>query len=247
MRPSFALILALLANLGAARYAFAADVAPQAADHEFFEKRIRPIFVTHCYECHSAASKKLGGNLRLDTRSGILRGGDTGPALIPRDPKQSLLLTAVRYDDDSLQMPPAGKLPAEAIAGSATAQSTRVPTNPPHRPPQQCPTGNKHSPPAAIGGAYNQSKTHRSRLHRQSPARTRSIASSPPDSKKTRSSSPRRPMPARSSVASVSSSPASPLRLPMSQSSPPRTIPQSRLPTLRQQVVSRIAKEFTRP
>jgi cytochrome c553 len=116
MRPSFALILALLANLGAARYAFAADVAPQAADHEFFEKRIRPIFVTHCYECHSAASKKLGGNLRLDTRSGILRGGDTGPALIPRDPKQSLLLTAVRYDDDSLQMPPAGKLPAEAIA-----------------------------------------------------------------------------------------------------------------------------------
>ena len=132
MRPSFAFPLALLALLCAAYLAPAADTAPatkkspaddapaanapNAADHEFFEKRIRPILVTHCYECHSAASKKLGGNLRLDTRAGILRGGDTGPALIARDPKKSLLLTAVRYDDDSLQMPPAGKLSAEAIA-----------------------------------------------------------------------------------------------------------------------------------
>jgi len=90
--------------------------AAAAVDHDFFEKRVRPVLVQHCYECHSANSKKLGGNLRLDTRGGLRRGGDTGPAIVAGEPKKSLLLQAVDYADDSLQMPPAGKLPAEAIA-----------------------------------------------------------------------------------------------------------------------------------
>ena len=89
--------------------------AAAAADHDFFERRIRPILVKHCYECHSATSKKLGGNLRLDTRAGWRTGGDNGPAIVAGEPKKSLLFTAVRYDDDSLQMPPAGKLPQAAI------------------------------------------------------------------------------------------------------------------------------------
>ena len=83
---------------------------------DFFEKKIRPLLVTHCYECHSSDSKKLGGNLLLDHRDGILKGGDTSPAVEPGKPEKSLLLTAVKYDDDGLKMPPKGKLPAAAIA-----------------------------------------------------------------------------------------------------------------------------------
>jgi hypothetical protein len=73
---------------------------------EFFEKRIRPVLAEHCYECHSAEAKKLKGKLRLDAREDILRGGETGPALIPGNPDKSLLITAVKYTDKDLQMPP---------------------------------------------------------------------------------------------------------------------------------------------
>ncbi len=83
---------------------------------DFFEKKIRPILVTHCYECHSSDSKKLGGNLLLDHRDGVLKGGDTSPAIDPGKPEKSLLLTAIKYEDDGLKMPPKGKLPAAAIA-----------------------------------------------------------------------------------------------------------------------------------
>lgn len=83
---------------------------------EFFEKRIRPVLAEHCYECHSASAKKLGGNLLLDSREGVHKGGDTGPAVEPGKPESSLLIKAVRYADDGLQMPPSGKLPAVAIA-----------------------------------------------------------------------------------------------------------------------------------
>src|SRR6187397_2934547 len=83
---------------------------------DFFEKKIRPLLVTHCYECHSAESKKLGGNLLLDHKEGWIKGGDTSPAIDPGKPEKSLLLTAVKYEDDGLKMPPKGKLPAAAIA-----------------------------------------------------------------------------------------------------------------------------------
>lgn len=83
---------------------------------DFFETKIRPLLVTHCYECHSSESKKLGGNLLLDHRDGVLKGGDTSPAIDPGKPEKSLLLTAVKYEDDGLKMPPKGKLPATAIA-----------------------------------------------------------------------------------------------------------------------------------
>ena len=80
----------------------------------FFEKKIRPVFVKHCYECHSAETKSLKGNLRLDSRDGLLTGGESGAAVIPGKPEKSLLVKALEYD--GLEMPPAGKLPDRVIA-----------------------------------------------------------------------------------------------------------------------------------
>ena len=93
--------------------------APEAAGLEFFEKHIRPVLVESCYKCHSAQAEKLKGGLLLDTREGVLKGGDTGPAVIPGDPEKSLLIKAVRYTDKDLQMPPAKsgeKLAPEVVA-----------------------------------------------------------------------------------------------------------------------------------
>ncbi|AMV33158.1 Planctomycete cytochrome C [Pirellula sp. SH-Sr6A] len=87
-------------------------------DLAFFEKRIRPLLVEKCYECHSSDSDELGGNLLVDSRGTIRRGGSLGPAVVPRDESGSLLLRAVRYQDD-LQMPPDEKLSDEQIADLA--------------------------------------------------------------------------------------------------------------------------------
>ena len=83
--------------------------------HEFFEKRIRPILVEHCYECHSESAKERQGGLLLDRKSAWLAGGDTGKAVVPGEPAASLLMTAVAYDKEDMQMPPEGKLAAEQI------------------------------------------------------------------------------------------------------------------------------------
>ena len=76
---------------------------------EFFEKRIRPVLAEHCYECHSADAKKVRGGLRLDSPEYLLKGGETGAAIVPGRPEESALLAAVRYADKDLQMPPAAK------------------------------------------------------------------------------------------------------------------------------------------
>lgn len=88
-----------------------------AADEggEFFEKKVRPLLVGRCYECHSE-ERKIKGGLRLDLRAGWQDGGNSGPALVPGKPNESLLLQAVRYGDPDLAMPPDGKLPKEEIA-----------------------------------------------------------------------------------------------------------------------------------
>jgi hypothetical protein len=86
---------------------------------KFFETHIRPVLVEHCYACHSADSRELGGGLQLDGRDALLAGGDSGPAVVPRDPGRSLLLKAIRQSDRDLIMPPkdAGpKLPDNVIA-----------------------------------------------------------------------------------------------------------------------------------
>src|SRR5262245_42554930 len=85
---------------------------------EFFEKKIRPVLVEHCYQCHSPEAqknKKLRGGLLLDTRDNVLKGGDTGPALVPGKADRSLLVQSLRYDGH-LKMPPKGKLPDAVVA-----------------------------------------------------------------------------------------------------------------------------------
>lgn len=91
------------------------EESPSEEDLAFFEKRIRPLLVEKCYECHSSESEELGGNLLVDSRGTLRRGGSLGPAVVPRDEKQSLLLRAVHYEDD-LQMPPDEPLSKEQIA-----------------------------------------------------------------------------------------------------------------------------------
>ncbi|MBL9200876.1 MAG: hypothetical protein JNL39_10235, partial [Opitutaceae bacterium] len=65
------------------------------AGHQFFREKIEPVLREHCYECHSAGAKRLRGDLRLDLKAGLLKGGHTGPALAAGDAK-SLLLQAIR-------------------------------------------------------------------------------------------------------------------------------------------------------
>lgn len=80
---------------------------------DFFEKKIRPVFVEHCYKCHSSQARKLKGELRLDTLAGIRKGGATGPLFVPGKPKESLLVSVLRHED--MAMPPGGKLPDSVI------------------------------------------------------------------------------------------------------------------------------------
>jgi mono/diheme cytochrome c family protein len=90
--------------------------APQltATQTQFFENKIRPILSQNCYKCHSAEATKVKGGLLLDTRDGVLKGGDSGPVVLPGDPEKSLLIKAVRYTDPDLQMPPKGEKLSDA-------------------------------------------------------------------------------------------------------------------------------------
>jgi hypothetical protein len=83
---------------------------PTSEQLAFFESKIRPLFIEHCYECHSAGSPEVAGGLLLDSASGIEKGGDNGPCMVPPHSDASLLMTAVNYHQLELQMPPAGKL-----------------------------------------------------------------------------------------------------------------------------------------
>src|SRR5687768_11739331 len=105
---------------GATIPAFAAADIPEAQQIAFFESKIRPVLVEHCYKCHASTSEKLKAGLKLDSRESTLKGGDTGPALTPGDPEKSLLLEALRYKNEDMQMPPKGKLPDAVINDFAT-------------------------------------------------------------------------------------------------------------------------------
>ena len=101
----------------AARTAPAEERPSSAAQIEFFENSIRPLLSANCFECHG--SKKQKGGLRLDSRAAMLAGGDSGRAVVPAKPEESLLITAVNYADTP-QMPPKGKLKAKQIAALTT-------------------------------------------------------------------------------------------------------------------------------
>ena len=115
--------LIVFAALRAATPALAADAAmstPSATDLQFFESKIRPILVDRCYKCHSHDADKVKGGLMLDTREGLMHGGNSGVVIYPGKPDDSTLIQAVRYKDEDLQMPPKGdKLSDAQIADLA--------------------------------------------------------------------------------------------------------------------------------
>jgi len=87
---------------------------PTPDELQFFEKSVRPVMVEHCLKCHG--EKKQWAGLRLDSREALLRGGDTGAAIVPGKPAESLLIRAIRHEDDDLKMPAEGKIPDQQIA-----------------------------------------------------------------------------------------------------------------------------------
>src|SRR5262249_19688574 len=146
-----------------------AEPSPHQID--FFEKKIRPVLVAHCYRCHSARSAKVRGGLRLDTRAGLREGGESGPAVVPGDPAASLLLQALRYEDR--RMPPSGKLPDRVLADFETwiKQGAADPREGRAAAPAAKPTGDKagqrfwafqppraHAPPKVRDGAWPRRK-----------------------------------------------------------------------------------------
>lgn len=93
--------------------ALAAESDAERQQRQFFEKQVRPLLAERCFKCHS--SSKQEGSLRVDHISHLTSGGDSGPAIVPGKPDESLLVQAIRYDGD-YQMPPSGKLPDKEIA-----------------------------------------------------------------------------------------------------------------------------------
>jgi hypothetical protein len=107
---SWSATLGLLAMLGVPSPTIGADPDGLA----FFERKIRPVLIKECYSCHSSEAKKIKGGLRLDSRAGVLGGGDSGPAVVPGKPSESRLIDALRYD--GIEMPPRSRLPDEVVA-----------------------------------------------------------------------------------------------------------------------------------
>ena len=106
-----------LAILAAAPAGSRAEERPRqdGAAVEFFEKKVRPLLADNCYNCHSANTNAKGG-LRTDDRNGLLQGGNSGPAVVPGKPEESLLLQAVRHKDGAPKMPPKKRLTAREVA-----------------------------------------------------------------------------------------------------------------------------------
>lgn len=113
-----ALTLALLLTAGglAPAQQMSMEHKPTQEQLDFFESKIRPALVKHCYQCHAEEGDKIKGGLLLDTRASSQSGGDSGPAVVPFDLEASLLYTAITYDDSSLEMPPKYKLDADIVA-----------------------------------------------------------------------------------------------------------------------------------
>ncbi|HSI64721.1 MAG TPA: PSD1 and planctomycete cytochrome C domain-containing protein [Candidatus Saccharimonadia bacterium] len=113
-RPAFSLLLALTVPVAAVR----GDITDE--QRNFFERKIRPVLVEKCYECHSAQSKKVKGGLMLDSKEATQHGGDSGPAVVPGNLSDSTLIEAIRYGNKDMEMPPKGKLPDSVIADFET-------------------------------------------------------------------------------------------------------------------------------
>ena len=102
---------------GEAAGAATPEVAITPEQEQFFEAKIRPVLVTQCGKCHASTAEKLRGGLRLDSREGLRLGGDSGPAIVPGKPDESLLIRAIRYRDEELQDAPQGEAPRRGRRG----------------------------------------------------------------------------------------------------------------------------------
>jgi len=111
MRPLTLHLLIIALALAAAN-----TYADEPAGIEFFEKRIRPVLVEHCYDCHGPVADEPGGGLRLDSRAGWMKGGQSGPAIVAGKPEESLLIRAVRRAEKDSAMPPESPLSAAVVA-----------------------------------------------------------------------------------------------------------------------------------
>ena len=114
MLYKYPLLVSILVLMNAASTRAEEIPAFSSTDLEFFENRVRPLLVEHCYECHSNNSEEAEGGLLLDSRQAAIKGGDTGPAIVPGKADESLLIDAVRYGD-LYQMPPKSKLSEKEI------------------------------------------------------------------------------------------------------------------------------------
>ncbi len=111
--PTPLLVAGLIVGL-VAPSAFADGETPTAEQVRFFETKVRPVFADHCAKCHGPEKTKAG--LRVDSRAALLTGGDTGPAVVPGKPDESLLVAAIRHGEDGPKMPPSKKLPDDVVA-----------------------------------------------------------------------------------------------------------------------------------
>jgi len=117
LQQSRSWIAVILAALGIARFlTHPAIAAPSAAQNAFFEKRIRPVLAEACFRCHGDNAEKPKGGLRVDSLEALLRGGESGPALVPGQPRNSRLIEAVSGSNPDLQMPPRKRLTEAQIA-----------------------------------------------------------------------------------------------------------------------------------
>jgi hypothetical protein len=92
-----------------------AEDKPTPTQVTFFEEKIRPVLASKCYKCHSERAQKVKGDLLLDSRAAILKGGEEGPSVTVGKPDESLLILALRHQD-GLEMPPKEKLPVAVVA-----------------------------------------------------------------------------------------------------------------------------------
>jgi hypothetical protein len=130
MRRASAWISAVLIGLGGAAPA-------SGADDTFFEAKIRPVLAGTCFRCHGG--ERVAGKLRVDSRASLLKGGASGPAVIPGAPERSLLVQALRYEGDGPHMPPKKRLPPDVGAAFAAWVKAGAPW-PAKAPPFPAPT-----------------------------------------------------------------------------------------------------------